>query len=332
MKHIRDRIEQYFAASARLFYRHRFKTLIILAVFAGLLISQLPKITVDTSTEGFLHEADPALKAYNDFRDQFGNTEMIIIAVRSKEIFAPEFLKKLKKLHIELRDTVPYVDDITSLINARNTRGEGDQLIVEDLLEHWPETSEELAAVKERALANPLYKNQLVSEQGDFTAIVLQMQAYSSKGEEAEDVLAGFEDESDTTVQEDREYLTDAENGEVVQAVTRIVDTYRAPDFEIYAAGSPVVTDFLKKAMMKDMRKFLGLAVLTIAVFLFLMFRRISAVFLPLLVVFLSLLSTLGLMAACGTPIKLPTQILPSFLIAVCVGDSVHILAIFFHR
>ena len=77
-------------------------------------------------------------------------------------------------------------------------------------------------------------------------------------------------------------YLTDAENGEVVQAVTGIVDTYRTPDFEIYVAGGPVVTDFLKKAMMKDMRKFMLLVGLTIGTFLFLMFRRASAVFLPL--------------------------------------------------
>ncbi len=332
MKHIRDRIEQYFAASARLFYRHRFKTLIILAVFAGLMIAQLPNITVDTSTEGFLHDADPALKAYNDFRDQFGRDETAVIALRSKDIFAPEFLQKLKKLHIELRDNVPYLEDITSLINARNTRGKGDQLIVEDLMENWPETPEELADIKQRALSNPLYKNMLISEQADFTTIILQAQTYSSQGEEIEDLLAGFEEENEIIAQEDLEYLTDGENSEFVEAVTRIVETYRSPDIEIYVAGSPVVTNFLKKAMMKDMRKFLLLAVLTIAIFLFLMFRRISAVLLPLLVVMLSLLSTVGLMAAFGTPIKLPTQILPSFLIAVCVGDSVHILAIFFHR
>ncbi|WP_339136041.1 MAG: MMPL family transporter [Candidatus Electrothrix sp. GW3-4] len=332
MSRIRDRIERKFAAAAGLLYRHNILTLLLLAVFVGGLLSQLPKLTLDTSTEGFLHEQDPALLAYNDFRDQFGNTEMVIVAVKSKDIFAPEFLQKLKKMHVELRDTVPYLDDINSLINARNTRGEGDQLIVEDLLEHWPETPEELAAVKERAVTNPLYKNLLISEEGDFTAIVLQMQAYSSQGEEVDDVLAGFTEESDSTEQKERVYLTDAENGEVVQAVTRIVDAYRAADFEIYVAGGPVVTDFLKKAMMKNMRKFMILAILTIGICLFLMFRRASAVFLPLFVVILSLLSTLGLMAACGTPIKLPTQILPSFLLAVGVGDSVHILAIFFHR
>ena len=33
-----------------------------------------------------------------------------------------------------------------------------------------------------------------------------------------------------------------------------------------------------------------------------------------------------------GTSIHVPTQILPSFLLAVGVGDSVHLLAIFFQR
>ncbi len=332
MNRIRERIENKFAGAARLFYRHNIITLLVLAIFTGVLLSQLPNLTLDTSTEGFLHEQDPDLLAYNDFRDQFGNTEMVIVAVKSKDIFAPEFLKKLRKLHVELRDNVPYVDDINSLINARSTRGDGDRLIVEDLLENWPKTPEELAAVKERALANPLYKNMLISEKGDFTAVVLQTQAYSSQGEGVDDVLAGFTEDTETTAQEERIFLTDAETSEVVEAVTSIVDSYRAPDFEIYVAGGPVVTDFLKKAMMKDMRKFMLLVGLTIGTFLFLMFRRASAVFLPLLVVAFSLLSTLALMAVFGTSIKLPTQILPSFLMAVGVGDSVHILAIFFHR
>ena len=333
MTRIRDRIEKKFAQAASLFYRHNLITLLILALFTGVLFSQLPKLTLDTSTEGFLHEQDPDLLAYNDFRDQFGNTEMVIVAIKSKDIFNLEFLQKLKEMHIKLRDQVPYVDDINSLINARSTRGEEERLIVEDLLEHWPKNSKELAAVKERALANPLYKNMLISEKGDFTAIILQMQAYSSQGEAGvDDVLAGFTEDTETGEQKEKIYLTDAETSEVVQAVTGIVDTYRTPDFEIFVAGGPAVTDFLKKAMMKNMRKFLLLVGLTIGVFLFFMFRRVSAVFLPLLVVVISLLSTLSLMAFCGTPMKLPTQILPSFLLAVGVGDSVHILAIFFHR
>ncbi|MCI5220808.1 MAG: hypothetical protein D3914_16840, partial [Candidatus Electrothrix sp. LOE2] len=106
MSRSRDRIEKKFAAAARLLYRHNLITLLVLAVFTGALLSQLPRLTLDTSTEGFLHKQDPDLLAYNDFRDQFGNTEMVIVAVKSKDIFAPDFLRKLKELHIELRDKV----------------------------------------------------------------------------------------------------------------------------------------------------------------------------------------------------------------------------------
>jgi len=58
------------------------------------------------------------------------------------------------------------------------------------------------------------------------------------------------------------------------------------------------------------------------------MFRRVSGVILPLLVVALTLVATLGLMAIVGVKFKLPTTILPSFLLAVGVGDSVHTLAL----
>ena len=54
-----------------------------------------------------------------------------------------------------------------------------------------------------------------------------------------------------------------------VNPVREIAERYRAPDFEVYLAGSPVVTHFLKNTMMRDMRKFMGLAFATIALLLF---------------------------------------------------------------
>ena len=68
------------------------------------------------------------------------------------------------------------------------------------------------------------------------------------------------------------------------------------------------------------------------AILLFALFRRLSAVFLPLVVTGLSVLSTFGTMAIMGKPLGIPTQILPSFLLAVGVGGAVHLLVIFFQR
>ena len=333
MSSYRNKIEAWFVRYAHVVFHHRLKTILIMLVLSGALVSQIPRITIDTSTEGFLHAEDPVLVTYNAFRDQFGRDEMVIIAIEPPNIFSQAFLKRLQQLHEELEETVPYVDDMTSLINVRNTRGEADELIVEDLLENWPRTAGEMAALKKRVLENPLYKNLLVSAKGTFTAITIKTNSHSSIGQGA-DVLEGFEDAGagDGAAPPGDGYLTDQENSEVVNAVHQVVKKYQSPDFNIYLAGSPVVTNFLKKSMLGDMRKFMVLSITAVSILLFVMFRRASGVFLPLLTVILSLLATLGMMALTGTAIKLPTQILPSFLLAVGVGTSVHILAIFFRR
>ena len=334
MAGIRDRIEKWFERFAHIIYRNRIKTIILMMALIIVLISQISKITVDTSMEGFLHEKDPTLLSYNAFRDQFGRDEVVIIAINPPDIFNRTFLKKLKAFHEDLEDHVPYIDDIISMINARNTRGEADELIVEDLLENWPETDSDMKVLKDRTLSNQMYKNLLVSEDGRFTTIIIQTHSYSSLGDEA-DLLEGFEDtavENQSQTPGEKTYLTGEENSEVVTAVYKIVKKFNTSDFPIYVAGSPVVTHFLKQTMMKDMRKFLALAAIIVGVLLFIMFRRITGIVLPLFMVILSLLATIGLMAVLGAPIKLPTQILPSFLLAVGVGTSVHILAIFFHR
>ncbi len=334
MNNIRNRIEYQFAAFARKIYHHRIKTIFLMLIAIGALLSQLPTIEIDTSTEAFLHKTDPALLTYNDFRDQFGRDEVVIVALKPKQVFDVNFLKTLAQLHTELEENVPYIDDITSLVNARNTRGEEDLLIVEDLLENWPETEDQIQATKQRALSNPMYENMLISKDGTFTTIIIQTQSHSSMGVE-DDIMDGFEDFEDTIeapADTERKYLTDQENTQVILAVEKIVKKYRSGDLPIYLAGSPAVVHFLKQAMMSDMQKFMLLAVLTVSILLYIMFRRITGVILPMVIVILSLLSTISLMAISGVPIKVPTEILPSFILAVGVGSSVHILAIFFHH
>ena len=334
MTSIRNKIEALFESFAYYLFDNKYKIFISMLLLIAGLASQIPKITIDTSTEGFLHDDDPILLDYEAFRDQFGRDEMAIVALEPEKIFDVKFLEQLKALHHDLEENLPYLDDITSLINARNTYGNKDELIVEDLLEHWPENEKELSAIEKRARENQIYKNLLLSEDGRLTTIVIKTHTYSSQKETLDDDLSGFEDIDETIEQtiEDQKatYLTDEENSEFVNALEKIVDRHRTQQLPILIAGTPVLTDFLKRSIIKNMRKFMGIALITIAIFLFVMFRRLSGVFMPIFIVMVSLVSTLGLMALSGVPIKLPTQILPSFLLSVAVGASVHVLVMFF--
>ena len=331
---VRQRIENSFAAFGSLVYRNQWKTLLLIAALVAALIIQLPKLTLDTSTEGFLHDEDPTLLAYTKFREQFGRDELILLTIKTDNIFAPAFLQKLQQLHRELADNIPYLDDITSLINARDTRGSEGELLVEDLLENWPENPQQHDALRQRAMSNPVYRNLLLSEDATITTVVLKTDAFANE-QSTEDALTGFDSgslEVDPAASAERTPFTDAQNSKAVKAINDIAKKYEGENFTIHLAGSPVVSDVLKKAMQANMKKFMGMALIAIALILFLLFRRLSGVVLPLLTVILSLFSTLGLMAAFGIPFKLPTQILPSFLLAVGIGASVHLLAVFFRR
>ena len=305
---------------------HPKKIILFLLLLSFIFISFLPQIRVDTSTEGFLHHEDPALVRYEEFKEQFGQDEMIMLVIRSKDIFDMNFLEKLKKLHSELENSIPHLNEITSILNARNTRGEGDQLIVEDLFENWPQNEQELEKIKSIALKSEMYNNLLLNQAATITTIIIEPSAY--EGSQNDDDLDGFSE--DETSQEDLEFLSDKSKGEMVKLADEIAHKYHNDDFDVFLAGSLAVNDYNKQAVQSDIQKFVKLVVLIMAVFLFVVFRRVSAILLPIFVVVISLLVTVGLMAMMDRPIGLPTQILPSFLLAVGIGATVHLLAMFF--
>ncbi len=336
MSPLRDRIEFAFEKIAGFFYTNRFKTLFFMVILIGFLLYKFPSLTIDTSSEAMLPEKDQAKIVYDQFRDQFGQDRLIIVTITSDHVFTRPFLEKLKAFHNDIKEQVPYLEEITSLVNARNTRGEGDRLIVEDLLEGWPEEKEiDLAQFKERVLSNPFYINYIITQDGRTTAVVLETEVYHSEASDSLDALLDnfsedtFAGETDAA---EKIYLTDEETAEVVEKLNSVIDKYRGPDFETALAGAPVVIDVFNKCVINDMRKTFLVSFLGILLFQGLLFRRLSGLILPAIIVNCAAFSAFGLMAWFAVPIKITSTLLPAFLLCVGVADSVHILAIFYRQ
>ena len=293
-----------------------------------LLIAQLPRLETDNSFESFLHASDPIRIAYDDFRREFGRDERISVSVEAPDLFAPDFLEKLRAFHTDLEREVPDVRDLTSMINARNTRGDEQGLVVEELLANWPEGPEEFEALRERVLANPLYQNTLVSRDARVTTVSIRLVTYAG---EDEDTTAGFEDEPASPPM-DPPFLSEQAISKAVHVVADVIERHDAPGFRLRMAGGPVMAERLNSRMQSDMGVFTAWCIGAIGLFLFILFRSVAAVVLPLLVVGLSMLSTLGVMGLAGAKLSVATQILPSLLLAVGVCDAVHILAIYYQE
>lgn len=335
MSHLRSRLETMFYQLAVACYHHRIKTIIFILTLFFIPAFHVGKIAFDTSTESFFHEDASAILNYNTFRNQFGRDDVIIVGIKTDDLFNIKTLNKIKAFHDDIEKNVPYIDDVTSIINVRNIRGHEDELIVEDLLEEMPKTRSEIEALKNLALSDPFYKNIILSEDGKITTIIIQLMTYTNTLNIDEEIMAFDEEEmavSNIIDPEKAEFLSDAQVTELIEVIDSIVKKYNEPDFKIYQAGSPIVENVVKKIATREMSLFSILSILVISLFLFLTFRRISGVVFPVMIVFLSMISMLGLMAIFDTPLTMVTQILSSFILVVGVGDSVHILAVFYIR
>ena len=340
METIKIRIEKLFERLGHFLYRYWAITLIVMFSLIGVMLSQLWPV-VDTSSEGMLYKNDPGRIIYDKFRDQFGNSAIIVVGIEAPDIFAPIFLNKLKLLHEELENKVPFVRDVTSLINARNTRGDGDTLYVDDLLHGFPGGDIDLLKIKKLALNNRLYLNNIISTDGQVTAVVIETEASIDKHSVDEEVLDGFEDdeafyESGTEINGKKElkrhYFSAEENTIVVASLEKVLEKYPDENFNITLAGGPIVVETYNRITRKDLIRLIIASNIIITFFLAVFFRRLSGVILPFIIVASALLSTIGLMAITNLHITFFTIVLPSFLIAVGIADSVHILAIFYKK
>lgn len=336
MVHYRKRIELFFEHSSRLIYRNAIMTLSIMALFMGSTGFFIKDLTVDTATESMLHKNDPSLLAYNTFRDQFGHSEFVSVLVEAPDIFSRESLLRLKALHDDLEKNLPFLKKVTSLINVRTTYGRNDVLHVHELLEDPSKDNPE--TVRERALSSPFYKNHILSADQKSTALIIEtVSRVFEHPDTDQDKFSDFVDfeQSEYTLSSSGgkfHYITTEESARVNTTVLDVLKRHQLKDFKLTFSGGTVVLDLFNKATSRDTSRLFVIMFFVILAFLFLMFRRVSGMVLPLIVVSGTTVTVLGLMGFTGTPISLMTNVLPAFLVSVCIADSVHVLAIFYRK
>ena len=345
----RDRIESGFARWGEICHDHPWW--IISSVVAALIFFSLwlPTMTVDTSNESYLRTDDPSREVYDAFQWEFGKDERIVLAVQGHgDIVNESFLRQLEKLH-EALEAIPQVNKVDSLINARLTLGNEDELIVRDLFEDWPQTEADYALLRERIVNNPLYREHLVNKDMTITMVMVTPDTYTashnsaidSSNLEDFDFSSGFEDSgglldddavaaSDASAEEEPEFLADEEIYRIIEDIQALKPLLGRADFEIGISGSPFMMHQLAYVMGRDMFIYSGVGILLISALLFLIFRRWVMVILPVTVSALSVFLTFSLMCFVGMVITTSVQILPSLLLAIGVGNAVHIFTVYF--
>lgn len=316
----KNRVERGFGTLALIMARNPALWLLGFTLAIGLLASQLMHIRTDTSIEGFLEKDAKEITQYNNFKETFGRDEVFLITIEVEDLFDQHFIDNLRAFHQQIENEVPYVEKVDSLINARHTYGADDTLFIEDLLpEVLPEDPQTLQALKDYTYNNPAYLNFLIAPDGHLTGVAVKLLSSLFSRDEQGNV--------ETT------YLTEEHKNEAMRALEKIASEYQgkmSPSIQL--SGSVPISLMIAEIVQRDFTLFTTLAIALISILLIFIFRRASGVIMPIIVMQLGVISTISMMALMDTPIQVSTSILPSFLLAVCVGDSIHLLTIFYRH
>lgn len=206
----------------------------------------------------------------------------------------------LDSLHTRL---VP-IRKVRSLVTIENLLTIDEALDVHALMPQVPTDQAGLDALRVEAMGNPLFLDSLVSRDGSATTIQVEFNI--------------AQDDSPAMLQ-------------VYQAIVDITDKVQGDD-RIYLSGPPMIAAQTASNMEQDNQTLLPAVLLVILLVLFVSFGRVQGVVVPLLIAVLSLIWTLGLMAACGVKQNIITSIMPVFIISIAVCDAIHFLADYYRK
>ncbi|MEE2732022.1 MAG: MMPL family transporter [Pseudomonadota bacterium] len=314
------RIEKGFEQLGFAMGRHPLAWLLVSLLIIAAMASQLGNLRQDTSLESFLPKGADIIQSYMQFKETFGRDETFAITVESENPYTQEFATQLHALHQQLMDEVPYIANVDSLANARHTHGADDTLYVDELLpEILPDDPAEVEKLRNYALASENYRNFLISEDGQLVALIVRLNSFHYEKDANGDLHRRYLEESDMKVSYDK-----------IRAIIEQYQGVMSDDIQL-TGGMPISLE-LAELTSRDFVVLAGLANLVIGIVLFVIFKRLSGVVMPLVIMAFGITVTMSMMAILDSPIQISTSILPAFLLAVCVGDSIHMLTIFYRH
>jgi uncharacterized protein len=251
----------------------------------------------------FFSDENPQLKAFDALQKVYTKDDNLFIVIESKEgdVFKRETLAAIEEL-VEKSWKAPFASRVDAITNFQYTYADGDDLYVEDLAKNAKGFSnEKLAKIKDITLNEPLLKDRLISKDARITGVNITVKLPGKvPGEEMQVVAFG------------RQLAKEFEE--------------RNPKLKTYLTGLVMLSGAFGESAQYDMSTLIPLMFLIVIVTIFITLRSISSVFVSVLVLFLSIITAMGIAGWIGIQLTAPSMSAPTMILTLAVADSIHIL------
>ena len=351
-------------------------------VLTGLIVISLlmvwgifTRTELDMTTDSFLDQEDPSMLALNEYRRQFGSDDSVFLVYRAKDgdVFSRESLLAIQQLTDDLRywqqlrpedypdaingidldfNELNHVRRVQSIANLRFQENQGDTLLSNRLVpEQLPESDDELAAIKARALNQQDYLLAFYSADARYGAVMIQtdfgaqpVEGYEPAVNATDIVLDDSFIDFDAFAADDNFDLDFDESAQIQEVSFEPVDMlgytnfhlmtkalYEKYDeqFEFFPVGNPPMMEFMMDTLTQ--MQVLGLVMILIfTLLLYILFRSFSAVLWPMVTIAASMAWTWGFTVWLGVTISQMIALTVLLVFAVGIADCVHVMSAYF--
>ena len=351
-------------------------------VLTGLIVISLlmvwgifTRTELDMTTDSFLDQEDPSMLALNEYRRQFGSDDSVFLVYRAKDgdVFSRESLLAIQQLTDDLRywqqlrpedypdaingidldfNELNHVRRVQSIANLRFQENQGDTLLSNRLVpEQLPESDDELATIKARALNQQDYLLAFYSADARYGAVMIQtdfgaqpVEGYEPAVNATDIVLDDSFIDFDAFAADDSFDLDFDESAQIQEVSFEPVDMlgytnfhlmtkalYEKYDeqFEFFPVGNPPMMEFMMDTLTQ--MQVLGLVMILIfTLLLYILFRSFSAVLWPMVTIAASMAWTWGFTVWLGVTISQMISLTVLLVFAVGIADCVHVMSAYF--
>lgn len=278
---------------SRFVQRHSAGIIIATILITALALVGATRLQVSTAVRDFFPSTDPEIATLDNIDEIFGGSEYIMLAARADDVFTPLGLEILQNItrRIEEIDGVHSVRSITNMVEVKGTPW---GLEVVDLLAEIPADQGGADDVRRRMESNPQIAGVFISNTGEYTLALVQP-------EQGVDV------------------------GAISGEVRALIDEY-GDGITFHLSGSPVLSKSAEEYLRSDLFGLFPVAVAVIVAVLYLSFKTLSGVLLPLITVLLSIIWTLGVMGFAGVPLTQMSAVLPVVLLSSGSAYGLHMM------
>ncbi len=314
--------------------------LLLMLICIAALGYQARYLEIDASAETLLLEDDKDLAFTRKVNERYGSSDFLVLTYSPKgDLLADNTLNSLRKLSAELL-ALDRVESVDSILNVPLL--ESPPKPVSELIKNVPTLESpgiDKALAKKEFLNSPIYRDNLVSPDFKTTALLINLhddplyrellqQRNVLRKKEKEQTLSSVEQAKlekvlrDFKNHRDKMRLIEHNN---ISKVRAIADNYRG-DAKIFLGGASMVADDLITFIRSDLQVFGSAVFVFLMLTLWVIFRQLRWILLPLITCSFSVVTTSGFLGLFGWEVTVISSNFISIQLIITMAITIHLI------